>query len=258
MPSITICGFGNVGYHLALRFLRKGMKIDHIVCKGLLRQNLPPEFGPVQFVSDIQEIDQLSDIMILSVKDDQIESTATQIPSDTNTLVVHCAGATSIQCLRSFKNHGVFYPLQTFTKGVDVKEPNFPICILANSKKNQDTLHTLALQISDRVEIISDEQRKKLHLGAVIVNNFTNFLNAQSQQFCEDNQIDFDLLYPLMYETIHKLKHGKAYELQTGPAKRNDILTFKAHINELKQWPDLQHLYEFLSELIRTTYNYDS
>ena len=61
-----------------------------------------------------------------------------------------------------------------------------------------------------------------------------------------------------MYETIHKLKQGKAFELQTGPAKRNDILTFKAHINELKQWPDLQHLYEFLSELIRTTYNTDS
>jgi hypothetical protein len=68
-----------------------------------------------------------------------------------------------------------------------------------------------------------------LHVAAVFVNNFTNHLYTIGNKICEENQVPFDILKPLILETAHKIMTISPNEAQTGPAKRNDITTIEAH-----------------------------
>jgi uncharacterized HAD superfamily protein len=80
----------------------------------------------------------------------------------------------------------------------------------------------VAKVISDKAFAINSEQRKALHVAAVFVNNFTNHLYTIGNKICEENQVPFDILKPLILETAHKIMTISPNEAQTGPAKRND------------------------------------
>ena len=46
-----------------------------------------------------------------------------------------------------------------------------------------------------------DDQRLKLHLAAVLCNNFVNHLYALTERYCKMEGLDFQLLLPLIKET---------------------------------------------------------
>ena len=180
--KISIIGFGNVGYHLSYRFLTCGINIHQIIRRTVQTETLPSVFDTVSFTHRISDLDQHADIVIIAVKDDQIETVANHINPNTNALIVHCAGSVPSTCLQHFQHYGVFYPLQTFTKGVLLNVAQFPICIVANTDENQSKLIELARQISTQVTVMTDSTRRKIHLGAVVVNNFSNFLFSKTQE----------------------------------------------------------------------------
>ena len=66
------------------------------------------------------------------------------------------------------KRYGVFYPLQTFSKNKKVNFSNIPFFVEANSEKDATLLTDMALKISQDVRVISSEQRKYIHLAAVL------------------------------------------------------------------------------------------
>jgi uncharacterized HAD superfamily protein len=78
----------------------------------------------------------------------------------------------------------------------------------------------VAKVISDKVFAINSEQRKALHVAAVFVNNFTNHLYTIGNEICEENQVPFDILKPLILETAHKIMTISPNEDRTGKAKR--------------------------------------
>ena len=77
----------------------------------------------------------------------------------------------------------------------------------SNKSKDYALLETLAKTLSKNVYAINSEQRKALHVAAVFVNNFTNHLFTIGKDFCESNQVPFEILQPLIQETVEKLKH---------------------------------------------------
>jgi predicted short-subunit dehydrogenase-like oxidoreductase (DUF2520 family) len=87
----------------------------------------------------------------------------------------------------------------------------------------------VAKSISNTVVPIDSHQRKALHVSAVFVNNFVNHLYQIGQEICEENQVPFEILKPLILETVEKIMVLSPKEAQTGPAKRNDITTIASH-----------------------------
>ena len=63
--------------------------------------------------------------------------------------------------------------------------------------------------------------------------------------------IDFDILLPLIQETINKIYDYPPHMMQTGPAIRNDEQTIGEHLNYLKKHPDYQKIYQILTQNIR-------
>ena len=84
---------------------------------------------------------------------------------------------------------------------------------------------------------INSDQRRQLHLAAVLVNNFPNYLYAQAEVLCIEKGLSFELLKPLLFETVSKLDQLSPIDAQTGPAVRNDKKNYNATSQTIKKAP---------------------
>ena len=194
-----------------------------------------------------------TDIFVIAVKDDAVESVASQL-AKYQTLTVHTSGAVDLNTLLSSTNRaGVLYPLQTFSKEKELNFRTVPICIEGADEEITKTLVALAQTVSNSVQVINSAKRKVLHLAAVFACNFPNYLYQISQQILADNHLDFGLLKPLITETANKVQERLPSAVQTGPAVRNDDLTMAAHLQMLGNDAFLQSIYQLLSSGIAKT-----
>ena len=255
--EVFIIGSGNVAYHLA-----KAMTKSDIALSGLYSRN--EENGTeiskklsIPFFNNLKSIPKTSDVYLLCVSDDAIKNVANQLPGSIkkSKIVAHTSGSALMKdSLESCKNGGVFYPLQTFTKGKKMTYKTIPFCINGMNPKIIKKLSLLAGSISNSVNVIDDEQRKSIHLSAVMINNFVNHLIYLSEELLKKNEIDPDILQPLLIETIKKQKSLGAFKSQTGPARRKDSETMSAHLDLLRRNKEYRAIYMTISKSIQKTY----
>ena len=108
----------------------------------------------------------------------------------------------------------------------------------------------IAKSISKNTHAISGEQRKALHVAAVFVCNFTNHLYQIGNEICWKNSIPFEILQPLIKETVEKIQSLSPSKAQTGPAVRNDQKTIEKHIDFLTN-ENQKEIYKILTKSIQ-------
>jgi len=247
---ISIIGSGNVATHLAAAFKNAGNKIIDVYSPTYQNAALLAYHVGANAIDDLALINSETDVFVIAVKDDAIENIARQL-SSYQKLTVHTSGATTLQSILQYNPlSGVFYPLQTFSKIKEVDFWQVPLCIEGGDDAITRQLTELAQTISNNVQQVNSAQRKTLHLAAVFACNFPNNLYAIAQQLLAQHQLDFNLLRPLILETAQKVQERLPLEVQTGPAVRNDEKTIAAHLNLLNDEPQLQQVYELLSQSI--------
>lgn len=249
MNKISFIGSGNVSTHLSHALSSAGFKISSISSRDPLHaKELASSLNSTH--CKILDIKLDTDLIIISVSDDAIEEVVSQIPKEIKS-VVHTSGAVSIDIFENkFENFGVFYPLQSFSKKRELEMQNIPFLIEASDDLFASVLSEIAKKISNRVEFMDSSSRKHLHLAAVFANNFVNLMATEAYGILEDQNIDGSLIRPLLLETVLRLDGNHPKEMQTGPAKRNDIEVLKKHEDLLKSNPKLQSLYRQLSQQI--------
>ncbi|MEI9934279.1 MAG: DUF2520 domain-containing protein [Ferruginibacter sp.] len=172
-----------------------------------------------------------------------------------NKIALHTAGSVSIDVLKNISaNYGVLYPLQSLRKE-RVTIPEIPLLINGNTEDTISEIENFAKTISPLVSITTDKQREKLHLAAVIVNNFANHLFTMTEDYCIKEKLDFNMLFPLINETAQRLHYYSPAEMQTGPAIRKDTITIDKHLKLLSDFPELKYIYTKLSESINRLYS---
>ena len=246
MVSIVIIGSGNVAQHLITAFLQSN-EIELIQVFSRQKESVSHLISSDKIVSEYEEIKD-ADLYLIAVSDNAIADVSTKLPFE-NRLVVHTSGSMPMEILDSKNRRGVFYPLQTFTKNKPVDFKEIPICLEAENEKDFKTIETVAKTISSVVQSISSEQRKALHVAAVFVCNFVNQLYKIGNEICEENQLSFELLKPLIIETAQKIIHLSPENAQTGPAKRNDSETINTHLNFLSD-ENQKEIYKLLTKSI--------
>lgn len=250
--NITIIGSGNVATVLGRRLYVGGYRVNQVLSRNIVHaRTLAAELSAAA-IDSTDELDPHADLFLVAVPDDHLRNIHTWLKLD-HQLVVHTAGSVSMAALRqTSQNYGVFYPLQSIRKELHTS-PDIPLLIDANTEENRTTLFALAHSISDVVWYADDTQREKLHLAAVITNNFSNHLLALTEEFCKREGVEFGMLYPLLQETIHRLRNESPRNVQTGPAVRNDLRTIQKQRDMLRAYPQLQKLYEVFSASIAGT-----
>ena len=246
MMKVSVIGSGNVGFHLVNLF-HNSKEIE--LCEWYSRSlNFDKRVKVVNKLSDLNE----AEIYIICVSDDSILNISNEIPFNEK-LVLHTSGSTSYLDMNKKNRRGVFYPLQTFSRSMELNYSDIPICIETEHKNDLKTLKNLSQLVGCKFYEINFEQRKTLHLAAIITNNFTNFLFSLSKELVEAKDLDFDILKPLIKETVNKIHKLDPNEAQTGPARRNDSNIMKTHQKMLID-KNQKKLYKIISEMIREKY----
>jgi predicted short-subunit dehydrogenase-like oxidoreductase (DUF2520 family) len=247
--DIVIIGTGNTATVLG----RKLKKVGHNIVQVFGRNT--SEASELAYELDTEStnywnvVNKNADLYILAVSDIAIEEVFRELHL-TDKTVVHTAASVSKEVLKQGAEHyGVLYPLQSLKKDISYL-PEIPIIIDASDKETLNMLDVLAHTISDRVVEANDETRVKLHLAAVMVNNFTNHLYALVEKYCKEEGLDFFLLQPLIRETVSRLENISPAKSQTGPAIRGDYNTIEKHRELLNKYPQLKKIYELFSESI--------
>jgi len=243
MINVTLVGTGNLSSHLQTVF-EKAENINSIEVISSREKQLKKALSVEKKL--------LQHIYIIAVSDDTITSVSKEFIKS-KSLIVHTSGSVSMSALPKEVRQGVFYPVQTFSKGSNIDFKTIPICIEAEANEDLELLRKLAGTISESVFEISSAQRKILHLAAVFVNNFTNHLYQIGHEICEENQIPFDILKPLILETAVKINKLEPSNAQTGPARRNDSKTIERHLDQLENKTHRQ-LYQILTKSIKEHY----
>lgn len=251
MINIVVIGAGNVGIHLCKAIIKaKGLNLKQWYNRSKIQKI--DSLEDIQFTNDITNLDN-ADIYIICVSDSAIENLSNDLQFK-NRLVVHTSGSVPMRNLNKKNRRGVFYPLQSFSKEIEINFINVPICIEANDKKDRQKLEMIATAIGSPKYFIQSDQRKILHLAAVFVNNFTNQLYRISHELTDNKNINFDILKPLIAETSKKVQQQSPYKSQTGPAKRGDKKTIKQHCKLLEDYPTYKKIYELLTHSIQKTH----
>lgn len=249
MINIVIIGAGNIATHL-FNVFEATTDLNVVQVYNRSPKALLP-FKNTPTTTDVKDLVD-ADVYVIAVSDDAIASISNKLPF-TNRLVVHTSGSASMHVLHKKNRRGVFYPLQTFTKGTTVDFSTIPMCLEAREKSDLATLKSMAEAIGSTFYKISSEQRSALHVSAVFVNNFSNHLYRIAHEICEANNVPFEVLKPLIQETAHKITTITPYMAQTGPAKRGDEKTIDKHLNLLEK--DIhKNIYTLLTQSIEETY----
>ncbi len=262
--KISIVGCGNVAYRLSLALSAAGMELMYIMGRDLQEasklvyilnkaENRASHLNnDTQLTSDPSDLFK-SDIIILAVNDSSIPEVSDLLylhsGSDINNVtLLHCSGACDSSVLNKFTNYGVLYPLMTLSKTKPVDFGLIPFFLESSNVKVREELTGLCYALKSEYRFTNSEERLKLHLAAVYVSNFLNYLTGLAFDLSKPNQM---FLMPLAIETIRK---AFLYEhpslVQTGPAKRGDSDTINKHLSLLENLPLHKDVYEMLTSQI--------
>jgi predicted short-subunit dehydrogenase-like oxidoreductase (DUF2520 family) len=249
--KIVVLGAGNVSFHITRALHSVGHTISQVIGKSGESSHELSLLVESTFANSVNEIDTNSDLYIIAVPDNQIENIVNSLPK-LNGIVVHTSGSTPIDCLsKSSDKFGVLYPFQTFSKTREINLEGVPFCIEASADYVKATLFEIAQSIGGIAIEMDSDKRKWLHLTGVFSCNFVNHMLVIAQKVSESKGIDFDLIKPLIVETIAKALENDPRSSQTGPAIRGDSVTMKKHIEMLSEIDDdIMKLYNSISQSI--------
>jgi len=253
--KIVLLGSGNVAFHIAEMLKNSDINIYQIYnINEDSGKKLAEKYNSI-FTNNINKIDTNADLYIIAVKDNFIKNIIDKLNIN-NGIVVHTSGTTDINVFANkFDNFGILYPLQTFTKNIELNYKEIPFLIEANNSKTLDFINNIASSISNNIIHTSSEQRVSIHIAAVFACNFTNYFYSIANDMLEKQNLSFNLLKPLINETTRKAINTKPKKNQTGPAKRKDIAIINKHLEILAKNKEIQKLYGLISEMIINSNN---
>ena len=252
LKKILIIGCGNVAWNIANQLYRK---FDLVVYNHKANAQLAEfkkEFNALTY-SSIKKIIPNAEAYFICVTDSSIASVTKTIslPPASNVLV--CSGTFDLASIKiKLKNISIFYPLQTFSKEDKIKWKDTLVVIDSISQAAFLKAQSVCMYFSKQIIQLDYQQRLKLHLAAVLVNNFTNSLFVEADKMMQAVRKDLNIitLLPLIKQSTKKLKYMSPKAAQTGPAKRKDQVVIEKHLEILKNNKDLKQIYTLLSELI--------
>lgn len=249
--KIVILGSGNVATQLALALNRSGEDIIQVYSRELAHAKKLASKINSQAVANLNKVNAFADVYLLAVKDKAIVGVVEHLKNNSG-VIAHTSGSTALDVFPAeIKNFGVFYPLQTFSKDRNIGFTEIPICIEASNDSSLQILNSLASKVSGKVCQIDSAKRKTLHIAAVFAANFSNHLYALAADILEEEGLHFDLLKPLISETAAKVMDSIPSKMQTGPAVRHDEAILANHLAWLTERPNLQKVYQTMSESIK-------
>jgi predicted short-subunit dehydrogenase-like oxidoreductase (DUF2520 family) len=204
------------------------------------------------------EVAQSSDIVLITTRDDQIQSAVEALSRkkvlNENHLVGHMSGAHPSLILSAAADSGAaifsLHPLQAFAREekavADLAHTWFS---LDGTDPRIDRIADLLDRIGNRYFRILPEHKRLYHLSACILSNYMVTLIHAGMTALEHSGIPpaegFTAMLPLIRGTIANVAQMGPEKALTGPIARGDAETIRYHLKALdeRQLQDLKHFY---------------
>jgi predicted short-subunit dehydrogenase-like oxidoreductase (DUF2520 family) len=252
---ISFAGTGNVASALSRNFLSREHIIEHFISINEKKGRQLADRCNASW-SDKYIFPLTSDIIIVAVPDHDLKEVLNKIECNESAIIAHTAGSVGLDVFpHHFRNTGIFYPLQTFSHKRETDISSVPLFIEASNNTSEDALKQLAGSVSSLVYVSDTEHRRLLHLAAVFVSNFTNHMFTEGKNISQSAGFPFEVLKPLILETVDKALEMGPENAQTGPAVRYDLNTIKKHLELLSFSTEQKEIYDLISRSIISYYN---
>lgn len=263
---ITLIGSGNVATWMAQRLQGSSrFPVTQVYSRKLENARRLAALSGAEAIDDIKALNPVNQIFIFALVDNAYETVLPQLPFRLPAAYL-TSGTFSCQCLKAYADsYGVIYPLQTFTKSQDMRGMEVPLCLeyqgpmpasVGTDSPQEfvgscEQMWALARELSPLCYEVSEAQRARMHLAAVFACNFSNAMYHIAYKLLEEKGLPFEMLLPLLRQTVEKVSKMPPSEAQTGPAARRDFNVMEAHIAGFED-ERLRDLYKMMSEMIMT------
>ncbi|MBL0257270.1 MAG: DUF2520 domain-containing protein [Bacteroidetes bacterium] len=248
--KIVLIGSGNVATHLGIALKNAGHTFLQVFGRTEANVSALAKKLHASFTLSTDELNPKADLYLIALRDEVIAEVLPFIPNK-KALVVHTSGSVAIDIFQdTFENPGVVYPLQTFSlsKKTDIKK--VPFCLEVKYPRTKNKLSKVLKSMGAEIHWINSDKRKALHLAAVFANNFSNHMFVIAEELLKKNDLDFNLLRPLILETSNKIRNHSPSDMQTGPARRGDTGTIEKHLQLLVNKPEYAKMYRLITDSI--------
>lgn len=255
--DVSFIGSGNLAWHLAPALDNTGYVVKEVYSQNPKHAAaLTERLYQAEVKATLDFSTSPSSLFVICVSDDAIKDIVTEIILPEGAILIHTSGSIPLSVLElaAASGTGVLYPLQTFSKTKKVDFKSVPFFIECSDPETEVVLTGLARSISSNVRKITSSERKALHVAAVFASNFSNYMLTLSKEILQENSMSFDLLKPLIQETIQKSLTIGPELAQTGPAMRGDLETLDQHLEVLKDNETLLAVYKLLTQQIIDRY----
>ncbi len=246
--AVAIIGTGNVAWHFSRIFQSEGHSLVGVFARNKEKcETFCREFQTSK-IESLSSIPSNVDLILLAVSDEAIEDVSSQIKH--SALVIHTSGTTGLKAL-SNERSGVVWAIHSMRKGIPSSYKQTPFIIETKNESDKAIIYQAFQSFEKNIFYANSEQRLRIHLAAVVANNFVNHLFAISEKLVNDSGITFDILKPMIDAHIEGIHNTSPVQLQTGPAIRSDNNTINQHLELLHSQPELMNLYRMLTESIQ-------
>ena len=264
--SLTLVGSGQAAWALGSALHESGVRVQRVVARpngrgAALAQRLEASWVPWHADQPLPNHcppspDQTSPdqtrVTLLADSDDALPEVASFFGTDQTDALVHCSGTRSLEDLAVHPVRGVFWPILNLSKAVETTWKGAPILIQTEDASLHQTLHHWAHRIGATARDVTEVQRQKLHLAAVMTANFNNILLHWGHLLTQEWGTHRDL-FSILSQQLNEFEQNPQDPLtrQSGPAWRGDQQTLESHLRLLKDDPEGTALYRWFSSLIQ-------
>ena len=245
---ITFIGAGNIANSLAYALHQKKYNIVSVISrKRSSAQSLTKKVKAETFSVDLKDIPPKTNLIILSVPDDQIKKVVSELSKQKldfrKSVFIHLSGIKTINELKSIEKKngktGSFHLMQTFPDRKVIPVKNSPTAIETKSKIVKKILFDIAEELQLNAFEIKSDVKEFYHLAGVFASNFLVGNIFASQVLLNKTGIKkedfFSVIETTLMTTIRNIKNDFPENALSGPIERGDIEVVKKHISALKK-----------------------
>lgn len=253
---IGFIGAGKVGFTLGKYILvrleeqnAKYTKYADITVSGYYSKHetsaaIAAEFTNTRCYSRIEELVNASDVLLITVPDDEI----IQVWNELQSLVIrdkficHCSGAMTSQIFSGVTEAGAssysIHPMYAISSKMEsYKEMHHAFFTVEGDPKWAEAIRDFIRFLGNACVVISAENKVRYHSAAVFASNlvtgmFSGAMNLLKSCGFNEEQAE-QALGPLFLGNALKLSDQGPYDSLTGPVERNDFQTVQKHLNAL-------------------------
>lgn len=244
--KFAVIGCGNVAWHYSKMWIQAGHECLFGFSRDAAHFNAQMSDLGIQFVPyakwNIQP-----DVVLVAVPDDQIIEVAQDI--DDNITAIIPSGSFDMSAI-SMPHKLVIWGIYSFLHGQEIDYSKIPFCVESSSEQSSRQLKSLMAPWQTQLHETNSLQRTKAHMAAVFCNNFTTAVYQIAFEILEKENLSPNLLIATIQQLAEKLNTNSPENIQTGPAKRNDLSTINKHLMLLNDSPNQEAVYRVMSNFI--------